>query len=118
MTSAQLRRPQARPPVSVAVLSGWLARAKPGERLEYHRGFLALDRIKGTSSLKEAERRKLAAVADHALALADRAELHLLQERHGNGQYSYWAIARAPARSLEPVPSRVHFDKQSERSRP
>ncbi|MCC2654268.1 MAG: hypothetical protein K0Q60_4434, partial [Microvirga sp.] len=53
MTSARVRRPQARPPISVAVLSGWLARAKPGERLEYHRGFLALDRIKGPS-LEEA----------------------------------------------------------------
>ena len=100
MTSARLRRPQARPPISVAVLSGWLARAKPGERLEYHRGFLALDRIKGPSR-EEAERLKLAAVAGYALALADRGKLHLLQERHGNGDYSYWAVARAPARPIE-----------------
>jgi hypothetical protein len=60
----------------------------------------ALDRIKGTSCLREAERRKLAAVADHALALAGQGKVHLLQERHGDGDYSYWAVARAPSRSV------------------
>jgi len=82
-----------------ALFRAWVARARPGAWLEYHRGLLALDRIKGTSSLKEAERRRLAALADHALALADRGKLHLLQERHGHGDHSYWAVARAPSRS-------------------
>ncbi|HZA66863.1 MAG TPA: hypothetical protein VE592_07925, partial [Geminicoccaceae bacterium] len=59
------------------------------------------DRVKGTSSLGEAERRKLAAVSDHAPALADRGTLHLLQERYSDGDYSYWAIARVPARSVD-----------------
>jgi hypothetical protein len=84
-----------------ALFRAWVTRASPGERLEYHRGLLAIDRIKGTSALKDAERRKLAAVADYALALARRGKLHLLQERHGNGDYSYWAVARAPARPIE-----------------
>ena len=88
----------------------WLARAEPGEWLEYHRGLLALDRIKGTSSLKEPARRKLAAVADHALALAGCRKLYLLQERHGDGDYSYWAVARPPARSIAHVPSRSSID--------
>jgi hypothetical protein len=97
----------------------WLAQAEPGEWLEYHRGHLVLDRIKGTSSRKEAERRKLAAVADHALALADRGELHPLQERHADSDYSYWAVARAPARSIvEHVPSRLSIDPCSEHPRP
>ena len=104
----------ARPLVSITVLRAWLARAKPGAWLEYHRGLLALDRIKGTSSLKEAERRKLAALADHALALADRGELHLIQERHGNGDYSYWAVARDPAVSIEGAPSRFPIHQRSE----
>jgi hypothetical protein len=71
MTFAQLSQPQGGMPLSAAALSAWVARASPGERLEYHRGFLAIDRIKGTSALNDAERRKLAAVADQALALAD-----------------------------------------------
>ena len=88
-------------PCSLARLRAWLARARRGERLEYHRGLLAIDRIKGTSALKDAERRKLAAVAGHAMALADVGELHLLQERHGDGDYSYWAVARTLARPIE-----------------
>ena len=64
-----------------ALFRAWVTRAKPGERLEYRRGLLALDRVKATSSLKQAERRKLATVADHALALAHQGKLHLLQER-------------------------------------
>ena len=84
-------------------MRAWFAGANPGERFEYHRGLLATDRYKGTSSLKEPERRRLAAVADHALVLADRGELHLLQERHGNSDYSYFAVkasGRALARSV------------------
>jgi uncharacterized protein (DUF2237 family) len=99
MTSAQLNRTHAGVPLSVAAFRSWLAGAKPGERFEYHRGYLALDRVKGTTSLKEAEHRKLAALADHALALAGQGRVHLLQERHGDGDYSYWALARAPSAS-------------------
>ena len=98
MTFAQPNRTHAGVPLSVAALRVWLARAKPGERLEYHRGRLMIDRIKGTSALNDSERRKLNAVADHALALAGQGKLHLLQERHRDGGYSYWAVARSPAR--------------------
>jgi hypothetical protein len=118
MTCLKRNGPVARVLISIAEFGGWLARAEPGERLKYHRGLLAIDRSKGTSSLKEPERRKLAAVADHALALADRGKLHLLQERHGNGDYSYWAVASASARSLEQVPSRFPIDQRSEHPRP
>ena len=100
MTSVQPNPTQAGAPISLAAFRAWLARAKPGERLEYHRGLLALDRVKGTSSLREAERRRLAAVADHASVLAGRGKLHLLQERHGDADYSYWAVARAPSGSV------------------
>ena len=104
--------------VPAALFRAWVARAKPGERLEYFRGLLALDRIKATSALQETERRKLATVADRALALAGQGKLHLLQERHGDGDYSYWAVARAPARSIEPVPSRFPIDQRSEHPGP
>ena len=118
MVSAHLNRAQAGVPLSLAMFRAWLAGANPGERLEYHRGLLATDRIKGTNSLKETERRKLAAVADHALALADRGKLHLLQARHGYGDYSYWAVARTPARPIEQVSSRFPIDQRPEHPRP
>jgi hypothetical protein len=118
MTFAQLSSTQAGVPLSVAALRAWVVRARPGEWLEYHRGLLAIDRIKGMSSLKEPERRKLAAVADHALALAGEGKLHLLQERHAYGDYSYWAVARTRARSIEQVPIRFRKHLQSEYPRP
>jgi hypothetical protein len=118
MTFAQLNRPQGGMPLLLTTFRGWLTRAGPGDRIEYHRGFLALDRIKGMSSLNDAERRKLAAVADQALALADVGKLYLLQERHGNGDYSYWAVARTPARPMERASSRFPIDQRSEVPRP
>jgi hypothetical protein len=88
MTTAQLNPTQADRLLSLAAFRAWLAGAKPGERVEYYRGLLALDRVKGTTCLREAERRKLAAVADHASALAGLGKVHLLQERHGDADYS------------------------------
>jgi hypothetical protein len=32
------------------------------------------------------------------VALADQRTLHLLQQRHGHADYSYWAVARALVR--------------------
>jgi hypothetical protein len=97
MTFAQPNR-QAGMPRPLATFRAWLAHAGPGARLEYHRGLLAIDRTKGASALNEAARRKLNTVADHTLALSNEGRLHLLQERHGDGDYSYWAVARAPVR--------------------
>ena len=104
---AQPDRTHTRVPCSLATFRDWLGRARRGERLEWHRGFLAIDRVKGTSPLREAERLKLAAVAHQALALADLGELHLLQQRHGDGDYSYWAVVGTPARSVAPCSCRL-----------
>lgn len=69
MMPAQLSRTRACVPLSMAAFRSWVAGAKLGERFEYYRGRLGIDRVKGTSSLREPERRKLNAVADYALAL-------------------------------------------------
>jgi hypothetical protein len=79
---AQRSQQAARP--AAATFRTLCASARPGERLESYRGHLAIDRIKGTTSLKGPERRKLAPVADHTLALAGRKRLHLLQKRRGD----------------------------------
>jgi hypothetical protein len=119
MTSVERNPTQASGLLSLAAFRAWLVRARPGERLEYYRGHLGIDRVNGTSSLKEGERRKLAAVADHALALAGRGELHLVQERHGDGDYSYSAVARASVRSVVgQIPCRFPVDLRSEHPGP
>lgn len=70
----------------------WLKQAAPGDRLVYHRGYLAVDRARGSGRLSEAARRELVAVANLALALADRGEIHLVQRRYRDGDYSYLAV--------------------------
>jgi hypothetical protein len=118
MTSVQLGPTQAGASISLTAFRAWLAHAKSGERLEYYRGLLALDRFKGTSPLRDPERRKLAAVADHAFALAGQGKLYLLQQRHGDADYSYWAVARAPARPIAHATVRLPIEQHSEHPRP
>ena len=99
MPSSQCAQRPEHTTLPASLFRAWVTRAKPGEWFAYHRGHLGIDRVRGTSSLSNPERRKLNAVADHALALAGQGKLYLLQERHADGDYSYWAVARAPARS-------------------
>jgi hypothetical protein len=70
MTSAMTSLQQSLPPTrrcgSRAKFHAWLARARPGEQFEYHRGHLVWDRSPA-SDLAEEERRVLSKVADAAL---------------------------------------------------
>jgi hypothetical protein len=68
---------------------------KARNRILYYRGFLARDRILGVNRSDQSERKRLATIADHALALAVEGRLDLFQERLGEADYAYWAVARA-----------------------
>ncbi len=76
-------------------LCGWVGQAAPGDMLEYHRGFLALDTMPQGTRLAEQERAELARVARRAWWAAERGLIHLVQRRHGTDDYSYLAIARS-----------------------
>jgi hypothetical protein len=78
-------------------LRTWLGQANAGDVLEYHRGYLAMDRVAG-SRLGEEARRELDRVANKLFALASSSHGHLLQRRHGDGDYSYLFVVR-PSRS-------------------
>ena len=71
----------------------WLDQASPGDRLEYHRGFLMIDRVP-RSRLPESERQQLVRIADRAMWSAEQGLVHLVQHRHAPVDYSYLAIAR------------------------
>lgn len=73
-------------------LEAWVGQAAPGDQLAYHQGYLIIDRVRGSSALPEADRRELVVVADAALALARRGEIHLVQRRLGPGTFSYLAV--------------------------
>ncbi len=80
-------------------LCDWLGTAFPGDTIEYHRGHLAVDQAPGRSSLSDSDCRRLSGVARRALIFSEEGQAHLVQRRHGDGDYSYLAIkARTPAR--------------------
>jgi hypothetical protein len=73
-------------------LTAWLGRARPGDRVVYHQGFLAVDCCGCASSLQERERHRLDALATAARAAAAAGLVHLLQERLGVGRFGYLAV--------------------------
>ena len=70
----------------------WLASVEPGACVEYYRGFLAFDRTPSAQVLSERRRQELVAVARRALQAAEDKRVLLVQRRHGDGDYSYFAI--------------------------
>jgi hypothetical protein len=78
-------------PFQLRAFARWLGQAKPGDRLEYHRGFLTVDRS-SASCLPERERRALAKLADAALQAAEADRVHLVQRRNGPADFTYLAI--------------------------
>jgi hypothetical protein len=76
----------------MADLETWLAVAAPGDAFAYHDGFLCMDRVAG-SRLLEGDRKELCRVADAVMSLAQSGHVHPVQRRHGQGDYTYIAIA-------------------------
>jgi len=91
----------ARPrPLTDIEFCAWIGQAMPGDRLEYHRGFLGIDTTAVISTLPEPDRRRLVALA----GAAHRAfEAGLVQVRLGPDRFAYLAIARTRPRRT-PVP--------------
>jgi hypothetical protein len=80
--------------ISEIELCAWIAQAEPGVILEYHRGYLALDRTAFGRFGDAPARAALAQLGSRAHDLAERDLLHLVQLRHGAEDYSYIAVAR------------------------
>jgi hypothetical protein len=76
----------------------WVAQAEPGDRLEYHRGFLAFDTFAIFSGLSAKERAELRQLADRAFCAAEQGLVHLVQERIDTDRFAYIAIARPKLR--------------------
>lgn len=95
MTSPNAQRSQHAALPAAALFRAWVARAKPGERLEYYRGFLTVDRSPG-SYLAEHDRRALTELAGAARKAAEADQVHLVQRRNGPADFSYLAIKARP----------------------
>ncbi len=70
----------------------WLRDARPGDVLEYYRGFLALD--VASMARVHAEREALHTVAHGAAKAAGEDRVHLVQRRVGSGAFAYLVIKR------------------------
>jgi hypothetical protein len=86
--------PTTRPRLSEIELCGWLSQAEPGETIEYHRGFLGIDRTPFGQPMSISARDDLNCVAARAMRLAEQGLLHLVQRRLGDDSFSYLAVAR------------------------
>lgn len=78
----------------------WVAQAAPGEVLEYHRGFLGLDRSACGRSMSVESRAVLSRTSNRAWQLAEQGLVHLVQRRNGPDDFSYLAIARPRPKTL------------------
>ena len=91
-------------PLTEPVLTAWLGAAAAGDRIEYWRGYLAIDANPTGSKLDPEDRRQLGRVAARAFRLAEQGKAHLVQRRHGAGDYSYLLVVRP-----RPRPVRARF---------
>ena len=86
-------------PLTESALTAWLGAAASGDRIEYWRGFLAVDASATASKLEPDDRRQLGRVAARAFRLAQQGKAHLVQRRHGEADYSYLLVVRPRPRS-------------------
>jgi len=86
-------------PVTEIEFCAWVAQALPGDRLEYHRGFLVLDTFPVFSSLDDKARDALRKLADRTFHVAEQGLVHLVQERVGPDCFAYIAVARPKPKS-------------------
>ena len=83
----------------------WVAQAEPGDRLEYHRGFLGVDVDSPITTPSEVDRKALGQLAQKARGAFELGLVHLVQERLATDRFSYIAIARPKPKSTSPAAS-------------
>ena len=79
-------------PLNETAFCDWIARARVGQALQYHEGFLMLDRAEATSELPAKDRTRLHAVARRAWIACELGLIHLFSQRVGDGHYRYFAV--------------------------
>lgn len=88
-------------------LCRWLGEASPGSTIEYHHGYLALDRDRDLSSFADKDRRELCALADRLASLASENRVLLTQRRAGPDEFRYLAIKPRHAARTRPSTRRA-----------
>ena len=97
MTTLQYR---SKPRITELAFCAWLGHAKPGDTLEYHRGYLVMDISPQSAGFSDKDRKELAHVARRARWAAERNLVHLFQRRCAPNVFSYLAIARPHPKTI------------------
>jgi hypothetical protein len=90
--------------VNAIQFCAWVVQASAGDKLEYHRGLLALDASEWSRDFAGHRRRELTRLANRASWAANQGLVHLVQRRNGLDDFSYFAIARLHA---DDIPQRL-----------
>lgn len=94
-------------PLTEIEFCAWVAQALPGDRLEYHRGFLVLDTFKAVSLLPDDRRMELTRLASRAFWAAEQGLVHLVQAREEPNRFAYIAVARPKPKAAADSLSRL-----------
>lgn len=113
MQNAPIVTVRASRPLIEIEFCAWVAQAMPGDRIEYHRGYLALDTFAGISKLGQNERVDLSLLAGRAFWAAEQGLVHLVQERVGPDQFAYIAIARPKPKAAAASLSKLLLAEQA-----
>lgn len=73
----------------------WFHGSAPGAAIVYHRGYLALDRVRSHSRLDAKDASELDRLATFVLSLCEAGAGHPLQQRHGFADNSYLFVVAA-----------------------
>ena len=111
----------ATPPVTVpaeklteAAACDWIANALVGQSIQYHEGFLMMDRSDTASELPAKERHRLHLVARRMWIACELGLVHLLSRKVGTCHYQYVAVRSAS--SLTPPEIRTRLRRVGPRS--
>ena len=100
-------------PLTELEFCGWMGQAAPGDRLEYHRGYLVLDTYPLFSALDDKARGELARLAGRAFWAAEQGLVHLVQERESPDRFAYIAVARPKPKAAAASLSALLLEEQA-----
>lgn len=101
--------------VTAATFEAWLKHARPGDRFEYHRGYLTADRvhvmnIPAIGGFAHVYMEPLHSLASAVWGAYERSKVLLVQQKLGPGVFRYLATKSTPARRgyVPPQKEKVH----------
>ncbi len=103
----------AKRPITEIEFCAWVAQAVPGDRLQYHCGFLAHDAFSLRAEIANKERAELRKLANRSFWAAEAGLVHLVQERIGTDRFAYIAIARPKPKAAAVSLSKLLLEEEA-----